>query len=147
MYNTNSDFGCTVASSKICAHFIKDFHISTNWIHRFSFKLHWSWLNHLPDFGQIESTDFSNSLLHVFNFLETTGLPQFSELSKNRTYAFLSRWSKLGRPVGGERGTLVLARFRGDPCTARAMRTLRATFRLDSPVKNPHTNPFQTPSK
>ena len=24
---------------------------------------------------------------------------------------------------------------------------LRATFRLDSAVKNPHTDPFQTPSK
>ena len=24
---------------------------------------------------------------------------------------------------------------------------LRATVRLDSPVKNPHTDPFQTPSK
>ena len=24
---------------------------------------------------------------------------------------------------------------------------LRATFRLDSPLKNPHTDPFQTPSK
>ena len=24
---------------------------------------------------------------------------------------------------------------------------LRATFRLDFPVKNPHTDPFQTPSK
>ena len=34
--------------------------------------------------------------------------------------------------------------LRGNPCTARA---LRATFRLDSPVKNPHTDPFQTPSK
>ena len=34
---------------------------------------------------------------------------------------------------------------RGNPCTARASRTLCATFRLDSPVKNPHTNPFQTP--
>ena len=33
---------------------------------------------------------------------------------------------------------------RGRPCTAHA---LRATFRLDSPVKNPHTDPFQTPSK
>ena len=32
----------------------------------------------------------------------------------------------------------------GNPCNARA---LRATFRLDSPVKNPHTGPFQTPSK
>ena len=31
----------------------------------------------------------------------------------------------------------------GDPCTARA---LRATFRLDSPMKIPHTDPFQTPS-
>ena len=33
---------------------------------------------------------------------------------------------------------------RGRPCTTRP---LRATFRLDSPMKNPHANPFQTPSK
>ena len=30
---------------------------------------------------------------------------------------------------------------------ARTSRALRTTFRLDSPVKNPHTDPFQTPSK
>ena len=29
----------------------------------------------------------------------------------------------------------------------RGILALRATFRLDSPVKNPHTNPFQTPSE
>ena len=28
-----------------------------------------------------------------------------------------------------------------------ALPALRATFRLDSPVENPHTDPFQTPSK
>ena len=32
----------------------------------------------------------------------------------------------------------------GNPCTVRA---LRATFKLDSRVKSPHTDPFQTPSK
>ena len=35
----------------------------------------------------------------------------------------------------------------GNPCTARTSRALHATFRLDSPVKKPHTDPFQTPSK
>ena len=38
----------------------------------------------------------------------------------------------------------VAIRLGWNPCTARA---LRATFRLDSPVKKPHTDPFQTPSK
>ena len=49
--------------------------------------------------------------------------------------------------VAYKRGYAVKAnvpQLRGNPCTARAR---RATFRLDSSVKNPHTNPFQTPSK
>ena len=65
-------------------------------------------------------------------------------------FALLTGVPKGGWGWGGGRlfSLLTTAALRpvlwGNPCTARA---LRATFRLDSPMKNPHTDPFQTPSK
>ena len=41
---------------------------------------------------------------------------------------------------------MVHSTARGNPCTARARRAHCALI-LDSPMKNPHTDPFQTPSK
>ena len=50
--------------------------------------------------------------------------------------------------VGPSSSTPNAGRIVGAPLhSARTSRTLRATFRLDSPMKNPHTDPFQTPLK